>query len=165
MNLRPDPTFHVSPKLAMEAPVENYAFTVMLSPDGSQSDGIAVIDLKPGLTPTAKLYTKVIVPNRLTGLPLWLNACSSSLSPLSATHSLNERRYLIAGHSVIAHLHIIDVKEPLKAHIHKTIEPEDCSARLDIRACTQSTADQKVSTCPVAVAQQNGTDLAPVSCG
>ena len=38
MNLRPDPTFYPSPKLAMEAPVENYAFTVMFSPDGSQSE-------------------------------------------------------------------------------------------------------------------------------
>lgn len=44
MNLRPDPTFHASAKLAMEAPVENYGFTVMLSPDGSQSDGIAVVN-------------------------------------------------------------------------------------------------------------------------
>ena len=45
MNVRPDPTFHASPKLAMQAPVENFAFTVMLSPDGSQSDGIAVVGI------------------------------------------------------------------------------------------------------------------------
>ena len=41
MNLRPDPTFYPSAKLAMQAPVENYAFTVMLSPDGSKPDGLA----------------------------------------------------------------------------------------------------------------------------
>jgi len=34
--LRPDPTFYPSPKLAMEAPAENYAYVLMLSPDGSQ---------------------------------------------------------------------------------------------------------------------------------
>ncbi len=33
MNMRPDPTFHASPKLAMEAPPENYAYALMLCPD------------------------------------------------------------------------------------------------------------------------------------
>ena len=32
MNMRPDPTFHASPKLAMEAPPENFAYTLLLSP-------------------------------------------------------------------------------------------------------------------------------------
>ena len=45
MNLRPDPTFHATPKLAMEAPAETLAFTLMLSPDGSQPDGLAVVDV------------------------------------------------------------------------------------------------------------------------
>ena len=35
MNVRPDPTFHATAKLAMEAPVEGYAYTLMLSPDFS----------------------------------------------------------------------------------------------------------------------------------
>ena len=30
MNLRPDPTFYPSPKLAMQAPVETLAYTLML---------------------------------------------------------------------------------------------------------------------------------------
>jgi selenium-binding protein 1 len=64
MNLRPDPTFHASPKLAMEAPPENYAFTVMLSPDGTQSDGIAVIDLKLGSDTYGQIVHQVIVPNK-----------------------------------------------------------------------------------------------------
>ena len=32
MTLRPDPTFHATAQLAMQAPVETYGFTVMLSP-------------------------------------------------------------------------------------------------------------------------------------
>jgi hypothetical protein len=32
MTMRPDPTFHASPKLAMEAPPENFAYTLLLSP-------------------------------------------------------------------------------------------------------------------------------------
>ena len=44
--MKPDPTFHASPKLAMQAPVENFAFTIMLGKDASQHDGLAVIDLR-----------------------------------------------------------------------------------------------------------------------
>jgi hypothetical protein len=35
MTMRPDPTFHASPKLAMEAPPETFAYTLLLSPDFS----------------------------------------------------------------------------------------------------------------------------------
>jgi selenium-binding protein 1 len=48
MTMRPDPTFHASPKLAMEASPENFAYTLLLSPDFSQPDALAVIDVKPG---------------------------------------------------------------------------------------------------------------------
>jgi selenium-binding protein 1 len=33
MTIRPDPTFHATAKLAMEAPAERYAYCLMLSPD------------------------------------------------------------------------------------------------------------------------------------
>jgi hypothetical protein len=46
--MRPDPTFHASPKLAMEAPPENFAYTLLLSPDSSKPDALAVVDVKPG---------------------------------------------------------------------------------------------------------------------
>ena len=42
--LRPDPTFHPSPRLAMEAPRERIAYTALLSPDGSRPDALAVVD-------------------------------------------------------------------------------------------------------------------------
>ena len=44
---RPDPTFYPSPRLAMEAPREDYTYTVLLSPDGSQPDALAVVDVRP----------------------------------------------------------------------------------------------------------------------
>ena len=47
MNLRPDPTFYPTATMAMEAPAETLAFTLMLSPDGSQPDGLAVVDVDP----------------------------------------------------------------------------------------------------------------------
>ena len=36
MTIRPDPTFHASPKLVMQAPVETFAYTLPLSPDFSR---------------------------------------------------------------------------------------------------------------------------------
>src|SRR5208282_5525559 len=48
VKIRPDPTFHASPKLAMEAPPENFAYTLLFSPDFSKPDALAVIDVKPG---------------------------------------------------------------------------------------------------------------------
>ena len=92
MNIRPDPTFHASPKLAMQAPVENYAFTVMLSPDGSQSDGIAVVDLNPKSKTYGKIVHEVVAPESGDEFHHFgWNACSSSLSPLSG-HAFLERR-------------------------------------------------------------------------
>ena len=83
MNVRPDPTFHATAALAMKAPVENYAFTVMFSPDFSQPDGIAVIDVKPGSDTYGQIVHKVIVPNKGDEFHHFgWNACSSSLSPL-----------------------------------------------------------------------------------
>ena len=47
MTIRPDPTFHATAKLAMEAPAERYAYCLMLSPDFSQPDALEVVDLDP----------------------------------------------------------------------------------------------------------------------
>src|SRR5262249_24162971 len=58
MTMRPDPTFHASPKLAMEAPPENFAYTLLLSPDFSQPDALAVIDTKPGTPTSARSFTQ-----------------------------------------------------------------------------------------------------------
>ena len=56
MTMRPDPTFHASPKLAMEAPPEEFAYTLLLSPGFSKPDALAVIDVKPG-SPT---YSQIV---------------------------------------------------------------------------------------------------------
>ena len=58
MTARPDPTFHATAKLAMEAPPENYAYTLMLSPDFSQPDGLAVVDVDPDPRATARSCTR-----------------------------------------------------------------------------------------------------------
>ena len=57
MTMRPDPTFHASPKLAMEAAPESFAYTLLLSPDFSKPDALAVIDVKPSSPHLAKSST------------------------------------------------------------------------------------------------------------
>ena len=44
-SLRPDPTFYPSPRIAREAPAETLAYTVLLSPDRSKPDALAVVDV------------------------------------------------------------------------------------------------------------------------
>ena len=129
MNMRPDPTFHPTPRMAMEAPPETLAFTLMLSPDGSQPDGLAVIDVDPKSTSFGKIVHSLFMPNKGDEFHHFgWNACSSALSPLTG-HAFLERRYLIIPGIRSSRIYVIDVKEPLKAKIHKIIEPEELFAK------------------------------------
>ena len=126
MTMRPDPSFHASPKLAMEAPPENFAFTLLLSPDFSKPDALAVIDVKPGSSTFSQIVHTVTMP--YTGDEFhhfgW-NACSSALSPLTG-HAFLERRYLIIPGLRSSRIYIVDTKpDPTNAKIHKIIEPEE----------------------------------------
>ena len=62
MTMRPDATFHASPKLAMEAPAENFVYTLLLSPDFSKPDALAVIDVKPGSPTFSQIVHTVTMP-------------------------------------------------------------------------------------------------------
>ncbi|MEO0426870.1 MAG: selenium-binding protein SBP56-related protein [Pseudomonadota bacterium] len=130
MNLRPDPTFHPSAKLAMEAPVETLAYTLMLSPDGSQPDGLAVVDVDPKSKTYGEIVHKVMMPNKGDEFHHFgWNACSAALSPLSG-HAFLERRYLIIPGIRSSRIYVIDVKGgPTAAKIHKIIEPEEVFAK------------------------------------
>ena len=48
MNIRPDLTFHPSPKPEMQAPVEDFAYVLMLNPKFSRSDEFGIVDVKQG---------------------------------------------------------------------------------------------------------------------
>ena len=107
---RPDPTFYPSPRLAMEAPREDYAYTLLLSPDRSQPDALAVVDVQPG----SSTYCQVV---HLLKMPYagdefhhfgW-NACSSSLSPMGG-HAFLERRYLIIPSIRSSRIYVIDTQ-------------------------------------------------------
>ena len=126
MNIRPDPTFHASPKLAMEAPPESFAYTVLLSPDASKPDALAVIDVNPSSQNYSQIVHTVTMPNKGDEFHHFgWNACSSSLSPLTG-HAFLERRYLIIPGMRSSRIYIVDTKpDPTKAAIHKIIEPEE----------------------------------------
>ena len=125
MNMRPDPTFHATAKLAMAAPVENLAFTLMLSPDGSQPDGIAVVDVDPKSNNFGKIVSSLFVPNKGDEFHHFgWNACSSALSPLTG-HAFLERRYLIVPGIRSSRIYVIDVKDPMNMKIHRTIEADE----------------------------------------
>jgi methanethiol oxidase len=126
MTMRPDPTFHASPKLAMEAPPETFAYTALLSADGSKPDALAVIDVRPGSPDYSKVFHVLTMP--CIGDELhhfgW-NACSSSLSPLMG-HAFVERRYLIIPGLRSSRIYVVDTKpDPTRPTIHKIIEPEE----------------------------------------
>src|SRR6201997_762276 len=126
MTIRPDPTFHASPKLAMEAPPENFAYTLLLSPDFSKPDALAVIDVKPGSPTFSQVVHTVTMPNKGDEFHHFgWNACSSALSPLTG-HAFLERRYLIIPGLRSSRIYVVDTKpDPTEAKIHKIIEPEE----------------------------------------
>jgi selenium-binding protein 1 len=126
MNARLDPTFHATAKLAMEAPSETYAYTLMFSPDFSQPDGLAVIDVDPKSSRYGQIVHTVMMPNKGDEFHHFgWNACSSALSPMSG-HAFLERRYLIIPGIRSSRIYVIDTKpSPTAARIHKIIEPEE----------------------------------------
>jgi selenium-binding protein 1 len=124
--LRPDPTFYPSARLAMEAGPERIAYTVLLSPDRSRPDALAVIDVDPQSPAYGTLIYRLDMP--YIGDEFhhfgW-NACSSALSPMSG-HAHLARRYLIIPGIRSSRIYIVDTQpDPRAPRLVKTIEPEE----------------------------------------
>ncbi|NNM64316.1 MAG: selenium-binding protein [Burkholderiales bacterium] len=124
--IRPDPSFYPSPKLAMEAPVEHYAYTLMLSPDFTRPDALAVIDVDPDSKDCGHMVHRIDMPHKGDEFHHFgWNACSSMLSPLLG-HPFTERRYLVIPGIRSSRIYIIDTKpHPTEARLVKVIEPEE----------------------------------------
>ncbi len=147
MTMRPDPTFYASPKLAMEAPAENFAYSVLLSPDFSKPDALAVIDVKRGSPTYSKIVHTVTMPNKGDEFHHFgWNACSSALSPLTG-HAFIERRFLIIPGMRSSRIYIVDTKpDPTQAKIHKIIEPRKSSGKPVTRGHIRSIAARTAFT-------------------
>jgi selenium-binding protein 1 len=48
----------------MEAPAENFAYTVMLSPDFSKPDALRVVDVNPSSPTYSQMVHTVTMPNK-----------------------------------------------------------------------------------------------------
>src|SRR6266581_3959546 len=83
--LRPDPTFYLSPRLAMQAAPEKLAFVAGLNPPGSKSnDALLVVDVDPTSPNYGQHVGQVTLPNSGDELHHFgWNACSSALCPYS----------------------------------------------------------------------------------
>ena len=125
-NLRLDPTFHPSPRLAMEAAPERLAYTALLSPDRSRPDALAVVDVDPASAKYGQVLTRVDLPNIGDELHHFgWNACSSALSPMGA-HAFLQRRYLVVPGMRSSRIYIFDTQPDAAApRLIKTIEPEE----------------------------------------
>ena len=124
--LRTDPTFHPSPRLAMQAERERIAYTALLSPDGSRPDAIAVVDVNPDSANYGTVLHRLDMPYRGDELHHFgWNACSSALSPMSG-HAFLKRRYLVIPGLRSSRLYIVDTQpDPVRPTIARVIEPEE----------------------------------------
>ena len=110
----------------MEAPAERLAYTLLLSPDHSKPDALAVVDVDRGSPNFGKAVYRLDMPYRGDEFHHFgWNACSSALSPFSS-HPFAERRYLIIPGIRSSRIYIVDTKpDPARPTIVKTIEPEE----------------------------------------
>jgi selenium-binding protein 1 len=128
--LRPDPTFHPSARLAMEAAPERIAYTVLLSPDRTRPDALAVIDVDPQSAAYGTIIHRLDMPYLGDEFHHFgWNACSSALSPLSG-HAHLARRYLIIPGIRSSRIYVVDTQpDPRAPRLVKTIEPEELTGK------------------------------------
>ena len=129
-NLRPDPSFHPSPRLAMQAEPERLGYTALLSPDHSRPDALAVVDLDERSATYGSVLNRVELPNRGDELHHFgWNACSSALSPLSC-NAFIKRRYLVVPGMRSSRMYVFDTEpDPRQPRLVKTIEPDEIRSK------------------------------------
>ena len=79
---RPDPTFYPSPRMAMEAPPERFAYVALLNPKREgKHDALGVVDVAPSSSNYGQVMGKVERP--IAGHELHTFGCVSCMSYLS----------------------------------------------------------------------------------
>lgn len=126
----PDPTFYPSPKMAMQAPTERFAYVAAMNVQNGKPDAITVVDLdsaSPTFSQIVHTLTLPYVGDELHHFG-W-NACSSALCP-AAPHPHLERRYLIVPGMRTSRIYVVDTKpDPRQPHISKIMEPDEVIGR------------------------------------
>jgi selenium-binding protein 1 len=161
--LRPDPTFYPSPRLAMEGDAERFTYTVLLSPDRSRPDALAVVDVDRASKTFGTVVYRLDMPN--VGDEFhhfgW-NACSSALSPMSG-HAFLKRRYLIIPGIRSSRLYVVDTQpDPRRPSIAKVIEPDEVVRKTGYsRPHTVHCGPEGVYVSTLGAAGADGTDGVP----
>ena len=125
---KPDPTFYPSPKMAIDAPIEELAYVAAPRDDGSP-DTMCVVDLNKN----SDTYSQIVNAQEFgIGDELhhfnW-SACSASLCPY-APHPYIERRYLVVPALRSSNIYILDVKEdPRSPKLIKTLDVNEVESR------------------------------------
>ena len=125
--LFPDPTFYPSPRMAGDAPAEQFAYVALLaSGENGSKDAIGVVDADPLSPSYGMLINKVDLPNGGNELHHFgWNACSSHLCGYAPNPHM-ERRYLIVPGTHSSRIHIFDTKpDPRAPKLIKVIEGEE----------------------------------------
>ena len=110
---KPDPTFYPSPKMAIEAPIEDVAY-VAAPRDDDKPDAMCVVDLNSASDTYGEIVNKLELGVRDEIHHFGWNACSAALCPY-APHPYIERRYLVVPALRGSNIYILDVKEDPKA--------------------------------------------------
>ena len=82
----PDPTFYPSPRLAMDAPAESFAYVALLEPDQtSRPDALGVIDLERGSDTYGQIVSTLdMAERRRRAAPLRLERLQRRALPVLA---------------------------------------------------------------------------------
>src|SRR5215212_11203558 len=130
MKWTPDSSFYPSPRMAMKAPPERFAYVASFDPNRKVADALAIVDINPQSRGYSTITGTVNMPN--TGDELhhfgW-NACSSCLCP-NAPHAHVERRYLVVPGLRSSRIHILDTKpDPKSPKLVRVIEAEEIASK------------------------------------
>jgi methanethiol oxidase len=130
MKWTPDSSFYPSPRMAMKAPAERFAYVATFDPARKVADALAIVDVDPKSRGYSTITGTVKMPNKGDELHHFgWNACSSCLCP-NAPHAHAERRYLIVPGLRSSRIHVLDTKpNPRKPKIVKVIEPEEIAEK------------------------------------
>jgi methanethiol oxidase len=126
----PDPTFYPSPRDAMGAPRERFAYVASIDPTRRSPDRLEVIDVDPDSSKYGQRVGHLDMPHAGDELHHFgWNACSATLCPYAA-HPHVDRRYLIVPGLRSSRIYIVDTKpDPMRPHIVKVIEPDEVARK------------------------------------
>jgi selenium-binding protein 1 len=130
-NIKGDPTFYPSPRLATRAPPEELGYVACLHTGTGieKPDFLAIVDLNPKSPHYSKIVRRLELPYLGDELHHFgWNACSSALCP-SGKPNL-ERRYLLLPGLRSSRIYIVDTKpDPRNPRLVKVVEPQEVVGR------------------------------------